>query len=148
MANNLTPSPALPTAILPAEPDWPSIFADVLDIDVAHREWGIIVGEMAGAQTLALVNAHAAKRLVEFRVQYERAARLVAEQGTIIPARRTRTPRSNPHWAVMRQAAEAIRSLEAELGLAPVRRGKARTAPRILRVPRPCDAFLKPRTVE
>jgi phage terminase small subunit len=133
LAHTLTPFPAPDGGNgLPSEPDWPSIFADVLDLEVAHREWATIVREMGGAQTLAPANGHAVKRLVEFRVQYERAARLVAEQGTIIPARRTQTPRSNPYWAVMRQAAEAIRSLEsrARLGAGTAGQGKDSAAHR------------------
>jgi len=50
----------------------------------------------------------------------------------------------NPHWSVMRQADDAIKLLEAELGIAPVRRSKATKAERKQRKSRPSDAFIRP----
>jgi phage terminase small subunit len=60
-------------------------------------------------------------------VQYERAAKHVAEHGAILPPKnkRTKVGQWNPFWSVMRQADKAILALEAELGLSPVCRGKA-----------------------
>jgi hypothetical protein len=74
-----------------------------------------------------VANGDAIRRLVEFHVQYERAAKRVAEHGAILPPKnkRTKVGQWNPFWSVMRQADKAILALEAEPGLSPVRRGKA-----------------------
>lgn len=110
---------------LPEEPDWASLYTDVLDLTSAHEHWLVALRDCREAQTVTAANGHALRRLVEFRVQYDRAARQVAENGPVLKAKRTRVPQYNPQWVVMRQADEAIRALEGELGIAPVRRGKA-----------------------
>jgi phage terminase small subunit len=84
------------------------------------------------------------ERLVMYRVQFARAAREVAEHGTVMKAKRTRVPQVNPYWAIMRQAGEEIRVLEVELGLPPVRRGKASKVQRAKKAQRAADAYLKP----
>lgn len=127
---------------VPPEPDWSSQFADELDIAEAHERWGILEREMKDAATLAMVNGHAMQRLVEFYVEYRRAARQIAEHGTILKARRTRVPQVSPYWTIMRQADEHIRVLEAELGIAPVRRGKAGKVQRGKKAPRAADSYL------
>lgn len=127
---------------VPPEPDWSSQFADELDIAEAHERWGILEREMKDAATLAMVNGHAMQRLVEFYVEYRRAARQIAEHGTIVKARRTRVPQVSPYWTIMRQADEHIRVLEAELGIAPVRRGKAGKVQRGKKAPRAADSYL------
>ncbi|MEW9837307.1 hypothetical protein ABUE29_18655, partial [Mesorhizobium sp. ZMM04-4] len=60
---------------VPVEPDWRSIYDDELDIAEASEQWGVVTREMKDAGTLTVANGHAIRRLVEFRVQYERAAR-------------------------------------------------------------------------
>lgn len=129
---------------MPPEPDWSQVFADDLDIAFATEQWGAAVREMAGRGILAVANGHAIKRLIEFRVQYERAARQLAEHGPVIKAKRTGVPQINPHWTIMRQADEAVARAEAELGLAPVRRSKAAKVERKVRQARAADDFLKP----
>lgn len=127
----------------PSEPDWSSIYTDELDIAEAHEQWGVVSRELAEVGTLAVANGHSIKRLVEFRVQYERASREVAEHGPILKAKRTRVPQYNPHWVVMRQADEAIRATEAELGIAPTRRGKVTKVQRGKKTTRAADTYLK-----
>lgn len=127
---------------IPPEPDWTSQFTDELDIAEAHDRWGVIEREMKDAGTLAMVNGHAMQRLVEFYVEYRRAARQIAEHGTILKARRTKVPQPNLYWVIMRQADEHIRVLEAELGLAPVRRNKAGKVQRGKKAPRAADSYL------
>lgn len=129
---------------MPIEPDWSSIFADELDIAEAHDHWGIVTREMQSSGTIAVANGHAIKRLVEFRVQYERSARQIAEHGPVLKAKRTKVPQYNLHWTVMRQADEAIRVLESELAIAPSRRGKATKVNRGKKTGRAADAYLKP----
>lgn len=128
---------------VPVEPDWSKTYADPLDVDVARSQWGIVTREMRDAQTIAVVNGHMIERMVRFRVEYERAARIVGEQGSITKAPKTGVPMTNPYWSVMRQADEAIRALEVELGIPPVRRGKAAKVNRVKKAARPSDSYLK-----
>lgn len=131
---------------LPPEPDWASLFDDELDIATAHERWGVICRELQAANTLAVVNGDAIKRLVDFYVQYERASRHVAEHGAILPpkTKKAKVGQWNPFWSVMRQADKTICVLEAELGLTPVRRGKAEQVKRGKTKTRAADAYLKP----
>src|SRR3954471_17628871 len=131
---------------VPSEPDWSLIYKGADEVAVAHEEWGVVAREMQEAGTLTVANGHAIRRLVEFRVQYERASRIVTRQGTIVPAKRTRVPQINPHWVVMRQADEALKVLEAELGIAPVRRARAVKVKREKKIERASDRYLKPVT--
>ncbi|KQQ13287.1 hypothetical protein ASF53_14030 [Methylobacterium sp. Leaf123] len=128
----------------PPEPDWSQIYTDEMDLAFASEQWGSIVREMSGRGILSVANGHAIGRLVQFRVQFERASRHVAENGAILPAKRAKTGQWNPYWSVMTKAEEVIRVLEAELGLAPVRRGKAEKVERKARQARAADTFLKP----
>lgn len=129
---------------LPAEPDWSSLYADELDIAEAHEQWGIVTRELQDTGTLAVANGHSIKRLVEFRVQYERSSKHVAEHGPVLKGKRAKVGQWNPHWSVMRQADEAIRVLEAELGIAPARRGKVTKVQRGKKAFRAADNYLKP----
>src|ERR1044072_3011998 len=115
---------------IPSEPDWSLIYKGADDVAAAHEEWGVVVREMQESNTITVANGHAIRRLIEFRVQYGRASRIVARQGTIVPAKRTRVPQVNPFWVVMRQADEALKVLEAEPGTASVRPGRAPKAKR------------------
>lgn len=129
---------------LPPEPDWSAIFDDDLDQTTAHEHWDIVTRELKSAATLTVANGHSIKRLVEFRVQYERASRHVAEKGAILAPtnKKTKVGQWNPYWSVMRQADDAIRVIEAELGIAPVRRGKAVKVAKKQRQGRAADEFL------
>ena len=128
----------------PPEPDWSQLYADEMDLAFASEQWGMIVREMSGRGILAAENGHAIGRLVQFRVQFERASRHVAENGAILPAKRAKTGQWNPYWSVMTKSDEAVRTLEAELGLAPVRRSKATKVERKVRQSRAADEFIKP----
>jgi phage terminase small subunit len=75
-------------------------------------------------------------------VQYERAARHVAEHGAILKASKAKIGQFNPYWAVMKHASDEIRRLEAELGIAPVRRGRATTVKREKKSERASDRYL------
>lgn len=132
---------------MPPEPDWSQFYADELDILLAHEEWGTITRELASAQVLSVSNGHAIKRLVEFRVQYERSAKHVAEKGAILAPtnKKAKVGQWNPHWSVMRQADDAMRVLEAELGLAPVRRGKATKVQNGKKAQRAADNYRTPK---
>lgn len=129
----------------PVEPDWASLYSDEFDLAEAARQWTTVIDELEAAGTLAEANGHAIKRLVEFRVQYERAARHVAEKGAILAPtnKKAKTGQWNPFWSVMRQADESIRVIEAELGISPVRRGKATKVDRAKKAPRAADRYLR-----
>lgn len=129
---------------IPPEPDWLSLYTDELDISASQAEWRIVINELRESGTLSVANGHAIKRLVEFRVQYERAARQIAGFGPVLKAKRTGVPQVSPHWSIMRQADEAVRTIEAELGIPPVRRGKAAKVEKKTKKARPSDAYLKP----
>lgn len=131
---------------LPPEPDWQSIYDDELDIGTAHELWGVITREMSTAKTISVANGHAIKRLIEFHVQYEHSSRHVAEKGAILAptSKKAKVGQWNPHWSVMRQADDAMKMLESELGISPLRRGKTTKAERKQRKDRPSDAFLRP----
>jgi P27 family predicted phage terminase small subunit len=129
----------------PPEPDWRTLFSNEDDVSVAHERWGIIIREMSEAGTLTVANGDAIRRLIEFRVQYERAARHVAEKGPILQTSKmkSKTGQWNPYWSVMRQAGDSIAALEAELGISPLRRGKVTKVQRVKKAPRAADNYLK-----
>lgn len=126
---------------VPPEPDWRLLFSDADDITVAGGEWGRVVRELQDCQALTVANGHMIERLTHWRVQYERAARQIAEKGPIIKAKRTNVPQISPWWTVMRQAGEEIRLLEVELGIPPVRRGKVTKVQRAKKAARGSDAY-------
>ena len=111
-----------------SEPDWTALFTDAEDQAVASDQWSTLVEELTLAGTLAVANGHTMTRLVEFRIQYRKAARHVAQHGAILAAKRAKIGQWNPYWAVMRQADERIVVLEAKLGIDPVSRGRATKA--------------------
>lgn len=128
----------------PPEPDWAAKYTDVLDLGLAREQWRIVVSELTEAGTLVVANGHAIQRLVDFRVIYERAARDMGESGAIVRAKRSRVAQINPNWSIMKQSAEQITTLEAELCLSPRRRASAGKAQRKAKAARPADAYLKP----
>lgn len=128
------------------EPDWTSLFDDVLDISAAGEHWRRITSELKTRELLAEVNAHAVQRLVLSYVIYDRAAREVASAGAVAKPKRG-NPKSiarvSPHFTVMREAANDAAVMEAELGLAPRRRAAATKADNGKKKPRAADRFLR-----
>jgi phage terminase small subunit len=129
----------------PVEPDWRSVFTEPDDITIAAANWATVTKEMREAGTLSAANGHAIRRLVEISVQYERSSRHVAEFGAILPpkTKKEKVGQWNPHWSVVRQADDSMRIAEAELGIAPIRRGKAGKVQRGKKAPRAADKFLR-----
>ena len=129
----------------PPEPEWSFHYSDKLDIEAAREEWQVVCREMQGAETLAVCNGHAIRRLVEFRVQFDRAANHVAKHGAIVRGKTTTLAGQwNPHWSVMRQADDKIRALEAELGLSPRRRAAVAKVKRRMNRRVAADDYLGP----
>lgn len=131
-------------SVVHKEPDWADLFKDTGDAAEASEQWLAIVSELEAAGTLAEANSHTVLRLVEFKVQYRKAAKHVAENGTILRAARAKVGQWNPYWAVMRQADERIVVLESKLGIDPVSRGKTTKVQRGKKKTRAADAYLKP----
>lgn len=129
---------------VPDEPDWLLFFADELAQQAAKAAWREVVTEMRDAGTLAPVNGHAIRRLIQFRIEYDLAASIVAEEGKIKRAKRSAVPQINPQWTCMRQAAEQVSLLEAELGISPRRRSSASKVQRGKRRETPADKYLGP----
>ncbi len=129
-----------------AEPEWLSIYSDADDAGEACRQWTAVMADLSAAGTIADANGHTVQRLVEFRVQYWKSARHVAEHGTILKAKKAAIGQWNPHWSAMQQADARIVVLETKLGLDPLSRGKATKVARGKKKSRAADAYLKPAT--
>jgi P27 family predicted phage terminase small subunit len=131
-------------AIVP-EPDWESLFSDVLEVGAAREHWRIITTELKDRHLLAAANGHAIQRLVCAYLMFDRMYRHVAEAGPVMKPRRGNTKaiaRVSPYFTAMREAGSDAASLEAELGLSPRRRGAAVKAERKQRKQRPSDDYL------
>lgn len=132
---------------IPPEPDWRELLTDTLEIAAAHEIWGVVTREMRDAETLSPANgtavSSALERYVIARLLHARAARDVLERGAIILSRKN-LPTHNGQVAVMRRFADECRMLEAELGISPVRRGRARKVGK-KRLPAAALAYLSPR---
>ena len=136
----------------PQEPDWKLIYQNEDDLELAHLHWGNIIREMRECQTLSVANGHAIRRLTDFRIAYERASRAVAEQGPLIASKKktnggARAGQWNPWWSVLRHAEETIRHLETELGISPLRRGRAGKVQKRSKQERASDTYLKKKAV-
>lgn len=129
----------------PPEPDWRLIYANEDDLAAAFEQWRNIIRELKECQTLSVANGHAIRRLVDFRIQYERASRHVAEHGPVLKSKRrnVKVGQWNPFWAVLRHCEEVIRHLETELGISPLRRDRAGKVQKRGRQARAADAYLK-----
>lgn len=128
---------------IPPEPDWSAIYHDDLDRACAALEWGAILREMRSEAVLTPANGHSIRRLTEFKVQYDRAARHVASNGAILKASKAKIGQFNPYWSVMKQASEEIRILEGVMGLTPTTRGRTTKVKREKQSTRGSDKYLK-----
>lgn len=127
------------------EPDWESLFSDVLEVAAAGEHWRVISTELRERQLLAPGNAHALQRLVVAYVIYDRAVREVAENGAVTKPKRGNSraiARTSPHFTVMRESASDAAMLEQEFGLSPRRRGGAAKVQNGKKAPRAADGYL------
>jgi hypothetical protein len=99
---------------------------------------------MKDAQTLSLANGPAIKRLVIFHVEFERQARALPNPASSATTMKIKVPQMHPSWGVMKQAAEACRKMEAELGISPRRRSNVGKIQKKTRRSTAADEFLKP----
>jgi phage terminase small subunit len=138
--------PAAPEIV--PQPDWESLFSDVLEAGAAREHWRIITTELKDRALLSPGNGHALQRLVVAYVLYDRSLREVAERGVVTKPRRGNTkaiPRASLHFAALRELASDAAVLEGEFGLAPRRRSGATKAIGKQKVARASDEFLKAR---
>lgn len=124
------------------EPDWTQFYADDLDLGVARSQWRATLGELRGTEKLAAANLHQIKRYVMWCVQYEVAARHVAEEGAVFPRRGKKQPAWNPWFSVMKDASARCEAIEAELTLSPRRRNNGGKVPRKVKRVGASDEFL------
>lgn len=128
------------------EPDWESLFNDVLEVEAAKEHWRRITTELKDRALMSAGNAHALQRLIVAYVIYDRSLRIVAEQGAVSKPKRGNPKaiaRTSPHFSVMREMASDAATLEAEFGLAPRRRSAASKVPNARKKPRAADGYLK-----
>lgn len=133
------------TGAIVVEPDWESLFSDVLEIGAAKEHWRIITTELKDRQLLAAANGHSIQRLVCAYLMFDRMYREVAETGVVMKPRRGNSKaiaRVSPYFTAMREAGSDADRIEAELGIAPRRRGTAVKAERKQRRERAADAYL------
>lgn len=127
------------------EPDWESLFSDVLDIEAAKEYWRVITTELRDRQLLAPANAHAIQRLICAYLMFDRMYREVAENGVVIKPRRGNTKaiaRISPYFSALREAGVDATNIEAELGISPRRRGSVTKAERKQRKERASDGYI------
>jgi P27 family predicted phage terminase small subunit len=133
------------TGSIVVEPDWESLFSDVLEIAAAKEHWRIVTTELRDRQLLAAANGHSIQRLVCAYLMFDRMYREVAETGVVMKPRRGNSKaiaRVSPYFTAMREAGSDAATIEAELGISPRRRGTAVKAERKQRRERAADAYL------
>jgi len=131
------------------EPDWESLFSDVLEIAAAHEHWRRVTTELKDRMLMSAGNAHALQRLVVAYVLYDRSLREVAEHGAVTRPKRGNPKaiaRTSPHLVAMRELGSDAAVLEAEFGLSPRRRSAATKVERTKKVARASDEFVRPRS--
>lgn len=127
------------------EPDWESLFSDVLEIEAAKEHWRVITTELRDRQLLAPANAHSVQRLVCAYIMFDRMYRAVAEHGVVLKAKRgskSGIDRVSPYFSALREAGVDATNIEAELGISPRRRGSVTKAERKQRKERASDGYI------
>lgn len=127
------------------EPDWTSLFSDVLEIAAAQEHWRVITTELKDRQLLSPANVHSIQRLVCAYLMFDRMYREVAENGVVTKPRRGNAKaiaRVSPHFTAMREAGADADRIEAELGISPRRRGSVTKVERKQRRERASDGYL------
>jgi len=135
------------TGSIVQEPEWGTLFSDIVEVNAAREYWRVITTEMRERNTLAASNGHSIQRLVCAYLIYDAAARVVAEKGAVTkprPGNPKAIARLSPYFTAMREAASDAAALEAELGLTPRRRNAAAKVERTARKARAADAYLRP----
>ena len=133
------------TGTIVVEPDWHSLFSDVLDIDAAQEYWRLITTELRDRQLLSPANGHSIQRLICAYLMFDRMYREVAENGVVTKPRRGNSKaiaRISPYFTALREAGSDADRIEAELGISPRRRGSVTKVERKQRKERASDGYL------
>lgn len=128
------------------QPDWESLFSDVLEVAAAQEHWRRIITELRDRTLVSAGNLHALQRLVVAYVLYDRAFREVAEHGAVLKPKRGNPKaiaRTSPHLTVLREMGSDAAVLEAEFGLSPRRRAAASKVENGKKAPRAADTYLR-----
>jgi P27 family predicted phage terminase small subunit len=128
------------------QPDWDSLFSDVLEVSAAREHWRVITTELKDRALMSAGNAHALERLIVAYVLYDRSLREVAEHGAVTKPKRGNSraiARTSPHFSAMRELASDAAVLEQEFGLSPRRRSAATKVQNGKKAPRAADSYLK-----
>lgn len=102
------------TGEIVAEPDWPSLFNDELEIAAAREHWRAITTELRERELLAAANGHSVQRLVCAYLVFDRMHREVAEHGVVTKPRRGNAKaiaRISPYFTAMQ--GQSVTSLTA-----------------------------------
>lgn len=136
------------TGEIVVEPDWADYLKFAAEKTQAAEHWRAITAEMRGRNILAPGNAHAIIRLVLTYIVHDRAAIEIGKAGAVMKPKRGNPKaiaRVSPHYTVMKEAAAAAASMEAELGLSPRRRSGAAAVEKKVTRTTGADRYLKPR---
>ena len=119
-----------------------SLFDDELDLAVARQQWRLVIRELREAEKLSPANAHQIRRYVIFCVQFEVAARHVADEGAVFPRKGKKQPAYNPWFTVMKDAHAMASAAESELTITPRRRNNGGKVSRKAKRTAASDEFL------
>ena len=137
------------TGEIVVEPDWSRYLKLAAEKAQAAEHWRAVTAEMRSRNILAPGNAHAIVRLVMTYIVHDRAAAEAGRTGAVLKPKRGNPKaiaRVSPHYTVMKEAAAAAATMEAELGLSPRRRNSATAMERKVQRRTGADAYLKPRS--
>lgn len=100
----------------------------------------------ARCRHLASINANQIRRYVVACVIFDDATTKVAEQGPVVPAKRSKMASWNPWWTVLKDADTMASNHEDKLGLNPRRRAQVAPVKKKARSTTAADRFLTPKT--
>lgn len=123
-------------------PEWDTIFTDELLQARAADVWRSTVSEMRDAGTLATINGNQIRRYVVACVMFDDATAKIAEQGPVVPAKRTKSASWNPWWTVLKDCDVMASNHEDKLGLNPRRRAQVSPVKKKARAATSADRFL------
>jgi phage terminase small subunit len=110
---------------------------------IASERWAALVAGMRAKGTLDADNDVMIEMAALAYADWKLAEAHVAEHGPIVPAPRTKVPMHNPYKAVADAALKRCQSLERDLGIPPVERGRATKADvRAKKQTRASDSYL------
>lgn len=126
-------------------PDWALMFDDETEVAAARQRWRVIVTEQAEQGLLDPTNGALIQRLVILGILFDRSARQVAANGSVIKPKSSSAraiARVSPHFVAMTKLGKELLFLENCLGMTPQTRGKVTRAQARKRRATAADEFL------